>query len=478
MDSRQMPPAPRCAATLPAWLGGLALISPPALGGEMAGAPPLSLPSIQPRAELLLSNDAFGRGGEVDDFRTQQLMFSAAVAGRWRLTLDHSVLTLEEQSGLAQGRLDQLSGSLSFELLDRHDRSQRTKVSLGGGFRAYGELQGERIQNGVHRLFDSSIVDVPYVATQRTDLIAWIRGEHLGELRTLGLPQWLGGTWETGYWVHGTTLASTDGQWDSVAGALLTAHKGGFETWVGLRGDWRSGYDRDPVQRFTAENETGLYLTVGLRMGPLLVETNQGFADDAAFGRISLVSGLGPGLAEHHGVPGIGMAFTGSIPDVLAGFQLRADLCGWLNCSQRHRWSAVGDYRFGEPPDGKTVNRFVETRQISAGLEGQFRAAPWPEWIHVYGFAGLGQRQERLIGDGALAGTRSASVGRLAAVGEVGLRLAAVRTERWSMALAFGLTGWLPVSDGHVSFDGQPRRVQDPGIAMVLGATGGFAFDD
>ncbi len=290
--------ATRFAAALPAWLGGLALLSTAALAGEIAGAPPLTLPSIQPRAELLLSNDAFGRGGDVDDFRTQQLMFSAAVAPRWQLTLDHSVLTLEEQSALPQGRLDQFSGSLGFNVLDRRGRSQWTKLSLGGGFRAHGQLAGERIQNGVHRLFTSSIVDVPYVRTQRTDLIAWVRGERLGMLKTLSLPQWLGGAFETGYWLHGTMLASTDGQWDGVAGAVLTAHRGGFETWLGLRGDWRSGYDRDPVQRFTADNETGGYVTFGLRVGPLLIETNQGFDDDAAFGRISLVSGHGPGLAQ------------------------------------------------------------------------------------------------------------------------------------------------------------------------------------
>ncbi len=468
--------ATRFAAALPAWLGGLALSATAALAGEIAGAPPLTLPSIQPRAELLLSNDAFGRGGDVDDFRTQQLMFSAAVAPRWQLTLDHSVLTLEEQSALPQGRLDQFSGSLGFDVLDRRGRSQWTKLALGGGFRAYGQLAGERIQNGVHRLFTSSIVDVPYVRTQRTDLIAWVRGERLGMLKTLSLPQWLGGALETGYWLHGTMLASTDGQWDGVAGAVLTAHRGGFETWLGLRGDWRSGYDRDPVQRFTADNETGGYVTFGLRVGPLLIETNQGFDDDAAFGRISLVSGHGPGLAQGHGAPDIGLALTGSIPEVLAGFQLRADLCGWLSCGQTSRWSAVGDYRFGEPPDGNTANRFVETRQISAGLEGQFRPAPWPEWINVYGFAGVGERQERLIGDGEAAGARSANVNRLAAVGELGIRLAAVRTDRWSMAVTFGLTGWLPFSDGHVLFDNQPRRVQDPGVAVVLGATGGFAF--
>ena len=75
-----------------------ALVQVPLHAGEIAGLRSSLPPFLQARFELSLSNDFLGRGGSVDDFRTQQIIISANLGERWTATLDHSIEKQEQVS--------------------------------------------------------------------------------------------------------------------------------------------------------------------------------------------------------------------------------------------------------------------------------------------------------------------------------------------------------------------------------------------
>jgi hypothetical protein len=95
-----------------------------------------------------------GRGGSVDDFRTQQFIITGEIGERWEVTVDHSILTLVEAD--EPGRTDQLSASLGYRLFDTSDDRAINRLTTGLGLRGYGDFGGERIQNGSHQLVRSS----------------------------------------------------------------------------------------------------------------------------------------------------------------------------------------------------------------------------------------------------------------------------------------------------------------------------------
>ena len=66
--------------------------------------PSILPPFLDSRFELALSNDFLGRGGGVDDFRTQQFAATAYFNDQWLATVDYSVLTLTETG--REGRID------------------------------------------------------------------------------------------------------------------------------------------------------------------------------------------------------------------------------------------------------------------------------------------------------------------------------------------------------------------------------------
>jgi hypothetical protein len=136
--------------------------------GEIPGLPPVLLPTIDGDFAINFSNDFLGRGGSVDDFRTQQIIITTKIDDRWLAVLDHSILTLTDSP--APGRIDQLSGSLGYHLLYNGNANAIDRLTVGGGFRSVGDFAGERIQNGFHRLIGSNIDSLLYVNTSRTDV--------------------------------------------------------------------------------------------------------------------------------------------------------------------------------------------------------------------------------------------------------------------------------------------------------------------
>ncbi len=61
----------------------LSVLAPmPGISGEISGLPPQLPPFIESDLAVTFSNDFLGRGGSVDDFRTQQIIISAKLSDR------------------------------------------------------------------------------------------------------------------------------------------------------------------------------------------------------------------------------------------------------------------------------------------------------------------------------------------------------------------------------------------------------------
>jgi hypothetical protein len=176
-------------------------LAPLAHAGDIPGMQPMLPPHLAPRFDLAFSNDALGRGGEIDDYRTQQLIFSARLNERWSAVLDHSILTLSKPG--AEGRLDQVSATLGYRLLERRKDDAISGLSGGFGLRTVGDFAGERMQNGFHRLVDSRLEDLPYSDVRGTDAVAWLDAEHFAPFSRRG-------NWGFAYWLRGRALVTSD----------------------------------------------------------------------------------------------------------------------------------------------------------------------------------------------------------------------------------------------------------------------------
>jgi len=445
------------------------IIPSQSIAGEIPGLR-ASLPPYNERSfELIFSNDFLGRGGSVDDFRTQQIILTVKPAARWTLLLDHSVLTLSDTAN--PGRTDQLSGSLGYDLISRNEAGRHGRLTVGAGFRSSGEFAGERMQNGFHRLIGSRIATLPYTGTERADATAWFDAEYYKVLREAGEDGKFG-DWRFGSWWRVNSLVTSDAQWDGSAALYAVANRRAIDLWFGLRRDWRSGYDV-PVQRQTAAAEDDLAVVFGVRFGALVLETVQQLNNDASFGQLRLVSSgesRAPSTGQHSR---IGMEAGFLLPDVhlhLAGRTgtslLIADGSAW-------RESAIVSIDYGEPQHGDNNSVFVRSVQLGVGLEWQRTLQR--SWLSAYGSLGAGWRDERLIGNGALAGEKSTSVGRAVLLAGTGIRVEASRLgARWNYRIQLGVSAWLPSGDAVLLIGTITMRVQEPALNVMLGMTFDF----
>ena len=456
---------------------GLLLSVSPVRAVQLPGVTPPLPPGVDRTFELLFGNDFLGGGGQFDDFRTQQIGLVGALAPRWNLVVDHSILTLEEHNPGGPGRVDHLSASVGYALVQTRTPTHTQGVELGGGFRYSGNVGGARMQNGFHQLVGSKLATMPYVHTDRVDGTLWLRLPRTGVFRRGARLPLVGGGWDFGYWGRAATLVTTDTEWDGSVGLSAVASRRWFQTWLGVQGDWRAGHDRDAVSRETAASEQGAGVVIGLRFGPLVMESFRQLGGDAAYGHLSLVStgrppmGLGP---EAHALAlGAGL----SVPDVLATFQARWSPCRLLRCTAAWRRAVLVDFRSGKPQLGNAVDEYVATRQVSAAFELERAPLPDHAWLTAFGALGAGWRTERLEGAGeSLDGVRSEDVARAGLVGDLGLRFGTSAAGRWShLMVQIGLSGWLPTSPGTVAFAGGTRRLQRPSLVVVSGLVLRFA---
>ncbi len=445
------------------------LIKSPATAGEVPGMPPALLPLFERDFALTLSNDFLGAGGVVDDFRTQQVIATLKLNQKWLAIIDHSILTFKDTP--SPGRLDQVSASLGYQLIDNEMVHGRDQLTIGGGIRSAGDYAGEKIQNGFHRLVGSDIESMPYVDTDDVSMTAWFEAQRYRELGKFK-------EWRTGYWLRAGSLLTSDGQWDSVASATAVVSKGPISLWLGFRRDWRSGYDADFVQIATAQAEDDGAIVFGLRFGALVLETTQQLNNDASYGQLSLVSsgfrGEDLGFADPRGSVEVGLLF----PDVqvqLVG-KLRSNI--FITGASAWRQSLFVDMRYGEPQFGSEESQYLHSQQIGVGVEWERTLSQHTQWASFYGSFGAGWREEQLIEEGGFANSISDTVGRTVITAGTGLRLNTASLGRnWNYRLELGLTGWLPLDEARVDLNGAQYSLQKPSLALVLGMTFDYSPD-
>jgi hypothetical protein len=451
----------------------LALVLPTsAVCGEIAGLPANTPPTVDRPLEFAFSNDLFGRGGSVDDFRTQQFIISADLAERWQLTIDHSILTLVEADD--PGRIDQLSASLGFRIADTRSETAAQRFTAGLGVRSFGDFGGERMQNGSHQLVRSSVEIVPYTDLDRTDATVWVDAERFA----LFSGAFDSEDWRFGYWLRGSALWASDGQLDSALGAYVTAGRRSLDMWFGLRHDWRSGYE-EPVLTETAFAEEDLAAVIGLRWGPIIFETVQQFDNKASYGQIRLVAaGFGEARAQAEQSK-FALDANITVPDVLLNVtgRYRSD---WLNRGdsnwQRSLFVMAG---YGEPQHDDDPTVYRRTQQLAAGVEWERPLGAHDGWMSVYSSLGAGWRQERVFAyENKRVSEQSDTVSRGAVLAGLGLRFdSGELISRLNFRIQLGLSAWIPFSDAQLDMDGETFRVQRPLAAITLGLTLG-RFDD
>lgn len=447
----------------------VALQSNDARAGEIAGMRSQLPPTSDPDLTINFSNDFFGRGGSVDDFRTTQIILGARIGERWVGVFDHSTLTLE--SSPETGRLDQITASFGYRFVDRTGPGKITRVAVGSGLRSTGDFNGERMQNGFHRLINSRISELPYLDTSGVDATLWIDADHYSVFHTSQGDGLLGG-WRSSYWIRAQSLLTTDTQWDNALGAYLVASRNPFDIWFGARRDWRSGYDQDFLQNATAQAEDDLALVFGIRMGALVLETVQQLNNKASYGQLKLISDGRKQFPAGSAWPRFSVEFGFIVPDVL--LQLAGKRRIRLLTESGSTWheSLVVDVRYGEPQFGDDTSRYVRTGQLALGMEWERQLGAPLGWIGAYGGVNVGLRREQLLGDGMLSGQSSESIDRATAAADIGFRFAAAELGGgWRYRLQLGLTGWSSFGDANLMFNGQDVSLHNTGVGVSLGMT-------
>lgn len=432
--------------------------------GEIAGLRPQLPPFLERDLEVVFVNDFLGRGGSIDDFRTQQLIVSAMFSEKWLALIDHSIMTLTDAA--TPGRVDQLSASLGYQFKDTSSDRLVSKLVAGIGVRSAGDFAGQRMQNGFHRLVGNNVDILPYTNTSRTDATIWFDTDYyrrFGETDKSG--------WRSGYWLRASSLLSSGGQWDSSAGLFAHTGKPGMDFWLGIRRDWRSGYD-DLVLRETAEAEDDLAIVLGARFGALVIETVQQLNNDASYGQIRLVS-TGVSTARRDGEAvrwGLEAGFL--LPNVelrLAG-RYRAQIL-----TNSWKESIVIGLSYGEPQQKDNANVFVRSQQIDVGVDLERPLSEQHNWISLYATIGAGWRTEKLIGVDDLEGESSESDSGVVLLAGTGLRFDAARLgQHWNYRITLGLSGRLPIDGVDLQIADQLIGTQNPALDLMLGMTFDF----
>ena len=448
-------------------LAALCILGSPAVAGEVSGLPPHLAPTTSPDYSFYLGND-FLASGTSDDFRTQQIIVTATLEDRWILLLDHSILTRTSPVNGLPARIDQMSLSLGYKLINERSPEGSQSLMMGVGARGVGNFEGSRIQNGVHALIESETSTLPYAQTRQTDATLWALGERHKILRKAAGTGWISG-WDTGYWVRGGALATADGQFDGVAGLYAIASRPGFDLWLGARRDWREGYNADNVQIETAAAESKMAIAYGARLGSVVLEVVQRSDSEASYGQMSFVTSAAtrksPLERNLRGDVQLGLY----LPHMM--FQLAGRWHSRIFTDANSVWreSILVDLRAGRPQLGRDVTRFVDTAQLTAGLEFSRPISPSVPWLRFYSAASLGWRREQLVGEGDLAGVRSEAVDKAVLQADIGIEIDTTSIgSHWRHSLRFGLSGWLPTESVVVTDGGIPSELQRAGASVAI----------
>jgi hypothetical protein len=427
------------------------------MAGEISGIPPSLPPGVERDFVINFSNDFLGRGGSVDDFRTQQIIVSADINEQWLALVDHSLLTLSNTPAAA--RIDQMAASVGYRLMDKDG----IQVTVGGGVRSIDDFAGDRMQNGFHRLIGSKIEDLQYTGSSTMDLTTWADLQLYRDIAMLG-------SWTAGYSLGAATLVSSAGEWDNRLSALATMQRDSISLWLGLQGDWRTGYDADPVLAATAGAEQDAALVIGMRFGALLLETVQQFGNDASYGQIMLVSSGARRSTVPYSRGKWAIDFSFVLPDVevqLTG-KTRREFFARKNPAWREFLFVRAQY--GQPQYQSMSDVYIDTVQLETGLEWERSLLQNTNWLDWYAGAGLAWRSEELNHAAA-----AVSVNRAAATLSMGLRFFATTLgQRWNYRLQLGLSAVLPFGENTVQAGADRFTLQQHRLGFALGMSFDF----
>jgi hypothetical protein len=236
-----------------------------------------------------------------------------------------------------------------------------------------------------------------------------------------------------------------------------------------LRRDWRSGYDA-PVLRQTAAQEDDIAVVIGVRYGPLVVETVQQLNNSASYGHLRLASRGGDGAEPVQGEASLGLGLAALLPDV--EMRLTGSYAKRVPTNERSAWreSVFVGASYGEPQYRDNTSVFLRSRQIDLGMEWERGLGNAGHWLSGYVGAGVGWRDVALVGVGERGEDSSGSVDRAAVIASAGLLFMSGRPRgRWQVRGQLGLIGTLPVRDAELEFRGHSFELHSPGLNVSLG---------
>ena len=437
------------------------------LAGEVSGLPTTHGPATAPDYSYFFGND-FAAIGTSDDFRTGQMTVTGRFGDSWVAVIDHSIFTRQDETGNRFGRVDTMTLSLGYDVVDVEQQGYRGTLTLGGAIRGIGDFEGERMQNGFHRLVRSEIERLEYTDTEQTDAAAWALGEYRRVARRATGQAFLS-SWDLGYWARAGAFLTADGQLDAVAGLYATAERGQFDLWMGVRHDWRSGYGVDFVLSDAADEESKPAIALGARFGALVVETVQRFDSSASYGQISFVSSSDTRGGRSIDRPvQADLQATLQVPHITLALASRWYRRMLVRSDSAWKESLQVEIRAGQPQRGSDPSLFVETVQATFGME--VSRALTRDWLRYYANVGAGLRSERLLLRDEDERDESENVIRGVAAVDTGLEIDAVSLSRRSrLRLRIGVSAWLPFGDSEVDIAGRTETVQAAGSSLVLG---------
>ena len=463
--------APRIRVALPAaFLAAVFVHSVPiaSVAGEISGLPSHLPPTVRADYLYFLGND-FAAAGTSDDYRTEQMIVTGRFRDSWLAVLDHSILTREDLDAGDPARIDTMTLSLGYEVLRSESETQRASIAAGIAVRGIGNFEGERIQNGFHRLVASDTDVIPYTNTRETDAAGWFVAEYYRRLSAAS-GSGFRRSWDTGLWIRSGAFGSAGGQLDAVAGVYAVASRPVLDLWLGIRRDWRSGYDQDFVLQDTAAEEDKFAVSFGLRFGSLVFETVQRIDSAASYGQLSFVSSPETRRQSRHSTTRFDGQMSLQIPQIT--FQAAARWHRHLFMSPQSGWgeAAFAEIRGGQPQFGHDPTVFVDTVQVSVGNEWSRPVSQELQWLRFYTNVGGGWRREQLLGRAVRSGQESDAVDRVVLVAEGGIEVdAAELSEQLGFRLRLGVTGWLPLSDAAVNIGNTIEVIQRADASIVAG---------
>ena len=365
-----------------------------ALAGEVSGLPQTLGPAMAPDYAYFLGND-FAALGTSDDYRTGQMAITGRFGEDWVAVLDHSIFTRKDEVGDRFGRVDTMTISLGYEVLGVDEPDYHGSLLVGGALRGIGNFEGERMQNGFHRLIVSDIERLDYTGTEEVDPAGWFLGEY-HRIGRRGSGDDFISSWDLGYWARAGALVTADGQVDAVAGLYAVAKRRQVDLWLGLRRDWRSGYDLDFVLDDAAREEAKLGVAFGARFGALVIETVQRIDSSASYGQLSFVSSAKTrGDASASGPARADFQASLQVPHVTFTLASRWFRRVFTQADSQWGESLQIEFRAGQPQLKNNSSLFVETAQATFGVEWSRPLAT--DWLRFYSNLGAGARSERLL---------------------------------------------------------------------------------